>query len=383
MTMRRIAPMTALAVMTWGGAAHASNVVVLGDTPERTAVVEALTADGHNVIVADSIVGLTGVDVVWRLSPWGLAADEAEQLRYFVQAGHGLMLVGDAGDQGLADSYSQFVGTLTETDVVFQPSGSMDGVHRVNPDARGGIATAGSEPLTTWHPSGVGAIDGVSGENILTRDGEGVVSGAAWGDPDLPAYGGRIVAVMDRNWIDGGAESQAFIRNTTSFLSTVLQICGDGVRNGSEECDDGNAATDDDCTNQCRIAFCGDGVVNNGETCDNGMGTDDGECLSICEPARCGDGALWVGVENCDDGNNVDGDGCSAKCDGEAPAGVTGDVGEDSADGTSPERPAPDEPGNLGPVAGCSAGGSGGGFGGVALIGLALAFASRRRRAVR
>jgi MYXO-CTERM domain-containing protein len=229
----------------------------------------------------------------------------------------------------------------------------------------------------------VGAIDGVAGENILTRDGEGMVSGAAWGDPDLPAYGGRIIAVMDRNWIDGSAESQAFIRNTTGFLSRVLQICGDAVRNGTEECDDGNAATDDDCTNQCRIAFCGDGVANNGEACDDGMGTDDGACLSICEPASCGDGALWVGVEACDDGNNVDGDGCSAKCTGEAPAGVTGDFGEDSADGTSPERPEPEEAGNLGPVAGCSAGGSGGGFGGVLLVGLALAFAARRRRAVR
>jgi MYXO-CTERM domain-containing protein len=379
MTMRRIAPMTVLAVLTSGGAAHASNVVVLGDTPERTAVVAALTADGHDVTVADSIVGLSGVDVVWRLSPWGMAADEAEQLRYFVEAGHGLMLVGDAGDQGLADSYSQFVGTLTQTDVVFQPSGSMDGVHRVNPYARGGIGNG----LTLWHPDGAGAIEGVSGENILTRDGEGVVSGAAWGDPDLPAYGGRIVAVMDRHWIDGSAEAQAFISNTTGFLSRVLQICGDAVRNGTEECDDGNAAIDDDCTNECRIAFCGDGVVNNGELCDNGMGTDDGECLSICEPARCGDGALWVGVEACDDGNSVDGDGCSAKCEGEEPAGVTGGLGEDSADGTSPERPEPEEPGNLGPVAGCSAGGSGGGAGGVVLVGLALAFAARRRRTVR
>ena len=125
---------------------------------------------------------------------------------------------------------------------------------------------------------------------------------------------------MDRHWIDGGAEAQAFIRNTTAFLSRVLQICGDG--------------------------------------------------------------ALWVGVEACDDGNSVDGDGCNAKCEGEAPAGVTGGLGEDTADGTSPERPEPEEPGNLGPVAGCSASGSGGSVGGLVVVGLALAFASRRRRRV-
>jgi len=38
--------------------------------------------------------------------------------------------------------------------------------------------------------------------------------------------------------------------------------CGDGVRNqASEECDDGNRADIDDCTNACKESFCGDGIV--------------------------------------------------------------------------------------------------------------------------
>lgn len=36
---------------------------------------------------------------------------------------------------------------------------------------------------------------------------------------------------------------------------------GDGWRNPSEECDDGNQVDEDGCTNNCRIARCGDGIL--------------------------------------------------------------------------------------------------------------------------
>ncbi len=38
--------------------------------------------------------------------------------------------------------------------------------------------------------------------------------------------------------------------------------CGDGVRQGDEECDDGNDINDDECSNACRAAVCGDGIMN-------------------------------------------------------------------------------------------------------------------------
>merc|ERR1712125_123142 len=38
------------------------------------------------------------------------------------------------------------------------------------------------------------------------------------------------------------------------------------------------------------------------------MGTED------CKIARCGDGFVQEGVEQCDDGNNENGDGCSSSC---------------------------------------------------------------------
>lgn len=62
--------------------------------------------------------------------------------------------------------------------------------------------------------------------------------------------------------------------------------------------------------------LCGNGVINGGETCDD-KNTDDGDgCTAKCQKNVCGDGVIWVGVEQCDDGNLADGDGCDSKCKG-------------------------------------------------------------------
>ena len=47
--------------------------------------------------------------------------------------------------------------------------------------------------------------------------------------------------------------------------------CGDGIKNGTEECDDGNGDNGDYCNSNCKIiGKCGDGVVNTNEECDEG-----------------------------------------------------------------------------------------------------------------
>jgi cysteine-rich repeat protein len=91
-------------------------------------------------------------------------------------------------------------------------------------------------------------------------------------------------------------------------------VCGDGIVDPGEECDDGNDIDDDECTNACTLPACGDGIVQAGEECDDGNDDDTDACLSNCTLASCGDGIVWVGVEECDDGNLVDLDGCNADC---------------------------------------------------------------------
>ena len=134
-------------------------------------------------------------------------------------------------------------------------------------------------------------------------------------------------------------------------------VCGDGLLRGAEECDDGNLASDDGCSADCkleqelcpfstakafcdvRLAVCGDGVLSGVEACDDGNAASGDGCAADCTtvevgwhcrvPGRrcvpiCGD-QLLSGGETCDDGNSVDGDGCSSTCLLESGAAVCGD----------------------------------------------------------
>jgi cysteine-rich repeat protein len=94
-------------------------------------------------------------------------------------------------------------------------------------------------------------------------------------------------------------------------------LCGDGVRESVEECDDGNLQSGDGCTSTCSIEpYCGDGVKDSDEECDDGNNAANDGCSASCviEPF-CGDGVLDTAQgETCDDGAREPSDGCSAMC---------------------------------------------------------------------
>lgn len=77
-------------------------------------------------------------------------------------------------------------------------------------------------------------------------------------------------------------------------------VCGDGVNNEGEQCDDGNTNSIDGC-HQC--------VITSGYTCTL-------TSPSMC--TQCGSGKIAL-TEECDDGNLTPGDGCSALCTLEPP----------------------------------------------------------------
>jgi cysteine-rich repeat protein len=90
--------------------------------------------------------------------------------------------------------------------------------------------------------------------------------------------------------------------------------CGNGIVEGTEQCDDGNFDDTDACVTGCVNATCGDGFVQSGvEECDDGNAIDTDGCRNNCLVPACGDGILDTG-EQCDDGNTDDGDGCSSSC---------------------------------------------------------------------
>ena len=84
-------------------------------------------------------------------------------------------------------------------------------------------------------------------------------------------------------------------------------ICGDGVRVGSEECDDGNLRWYDGCSFYCTIE---PGFECDGSSADRFVQQRTHDSCT----AQCGDGVQSYYVEGCDDGNLIDGDGCSSTC---------------------------------------------------------------------
>ena len=102
---------------------------------------------------------------------------------------------------------------------------------------------------------------------------------------------------------------------TFDTANCVLPGCGDGVQDFGEECDDGNDINTDGCLNNCRLATCGDGYVYEGqEECDDGNSINTDSCLSTCVQATCGDGFVQAGEEECDDGNDSNTDACLNSC---------------------------------------------------------------------
>jgi len=63
----------------------------------------------------------------------------------------------------------------------------------------------------------------------------------------------------------------------------------------------------------CQAPACGDEKVEPGEECDEPAAVASGACVK-CKTAKCGDGAVYAEHEQCDDGNLISGDGCSAAC---------------------------------------------------------------------
>jgi cysteine-rich repeat protein len=90
-------------------------------------------------------------------------------------------------------------------------------------------------------------------------------------------------------------------------------ICGDGIVDPSESCDDGDLQDGDGCDANCTPTACGNGIPTAGESCDDGNTTAGDSCRADCTVEACGDGITDPG-EQCDDGNTADGDCCSPAC---------------------------------------------------------------------
>jgi cysteine-rich repeat protein len=92
-------------------------------------------------------------------------------------------------------------------------------------------------------------------------------------------------------------------------------VCGNGKTEGSEECDDGNQRDGDSCEADCTMPHCGNHIIDPGEGCDDGPSN--GSVTSSCT-AACRpvtcNNGVMEGTEQCDDGNNSNTDACLTTC---------------------------------------------------------------------
>lgn len=154
-------------------------------------------------------------------------------------------------------------------------------------------------------------------------------------------------------------EADSFYHDLSGYVSCG-GICGNGLREFMESCDVGRASPNitgcsEDCSVQpgyacsrsneaqadvCLLVVCGDSILHGTEDCDDGNEVGGDGCSAICLPEAgyrclgtgpdscatvCGDGRR-AGLEECDDENIVEGDGCDNctiargfTCDGGSP----------------------------------------------------------------
>jgi len=94
----------------------------------------------------------------------------------------------------------------------------------------------------------------------------------------------------------------------------IVGNCGNGLTDSGETCDDGNILDGDGCSHNCKNEQCGNGDMDPGEKCDDGNLENGDGCAADCKSVEvCGNFIKDV-EEECDDGNTLSGDGCSADC---------------------------------------------------------------------
>ncbi len=196
------------------------------------------------------------------------------------------------------------------------------------------VAACGSKVGTTTGGTGfmgTGATAGTGGISAGTG-GAGSMSGGMGAGGSTGAF---LVGVGGGTVADAG---------TDAADAAPAEVCGDGIIEPPEECDDGNTMSGDGCSASCTMepwyvcptpdepcdytVVCGDGKVQGNEQCDDGNTVSGDGCSSTCQVEHgwqcpypdvrcvaktCGDGIV-AGTEQCDDGNTVSGDGCSATC---------------------------------------------------------------------
>jgi cysteine-rich repeat protein len=105
--------------------------------------------------------------------------------------------------------------------------------------------------------------------------------------PDAPPDQAPLAADVGPDVIEAGPPDVATGPDAQDAAPDEAPVvCGNGVRQAGEACDDGNQIDEDGCTNACTLPTCGDGIAQAGEECDDGNASDDDRCTKKCTWVR-------------------------------------------------------------------------------------------------
>lgn len=177
-------------------------------------------------------------------------------------------------------------------------------------------------------------MDPIVGTFPVSNDISAAVTGIIAGLPVGTGYTITLTASTDDITCAGSAIFD-IVAGVTTQINMPIQcrankpanpICGNGLIESPEECDDGNTFNGDGCSSSCTIETalprCGDGILDVGEECDLGSqnGVVGSGCTIDCKIAAvCGNGVVEDG-ETCDKGIPAGRPGaCPATCDDGVP----------------------------------------------------------------
>ncbi len=185
-------------------------------------VAKTLRAAGAEVVEATSLpADLSGYKSIWNPSRYGWSDADERRVASYVADGGAAYLTGERPCCEALNASVQNVlrHVLTDQNVVVGQMGDVQGTFSFNPAASNEI-TKVPNVLTTFDPDAPGAIsgmDGVDARNVFARS-ESVAIGGVWAEGDMKTGRGRVVVLMDINYLEYDARTP-IIQNIQHFLS--------------------------------------------------------------------------------------------------------------------------------------------------------------------
>ncbi|MCZ7627789.1 MAG: hypothetical protein M5U19_01195 [Microthrixaceae bacterium] len=165
---------------------------------------------------------LDAYDSIWVVMAYEpLTVSEQEQLAAYVRNGGSLYLT---GERPCCEALNASITTVINSGhrrgrVTAGGFGDIYGSFTPNFHAAGSIAVS-PQRLVDFHPDapgGMAGLGGVTGRNVFISNGSRAVAGV-WDESDMATGRGRLVVLMDIDWLKGSSRSQYAI-NVYEFLN--------------------------------------------------------------------------------------------------------------------------------------------------------------------